>query len=108
MHGALGDDVASLLGHQVQQLVDNEAGGERHDASARQHDRLTTYRAAELSAVSTGSDDALQATDTHRVGARQQLGVVLDAVVHAQARAACQETVIEVLVVDGDCLDQSR
>ena len=108
MDGTLGDDVPSLLRHQVEQLVDDEARRERDGSAAWQRDRLATYRAAELRAVATRFNDALQTADADRVRARQQLGVVLDAVVHAQTRAARQEALVEVLVVDRHRLDQRR
>ena len=50
----------------------------------------------------------LEAALADRVRAGEQLGRALDAVVDAQARAARQEAVAEVLVVDRDRLDERR
>ena len=76
--GALGDDVAALLRHQVEQLVDDE--GRRHvlDAAARDVDRLAADRAAERRRVAVlRVHDAAQAAQTHRVRTWQQLRCVL-------------------------------
>lgn len=40
--------------------------------------------------------------------AGQEFGSVLLTIILAQAGPTCQETVIEVLIVDGDCLHQGR
>jgi len=45
---------------------------------------------------------------TYRVRARQQLGRVLSTVVEAQARGTREEALVEVVVVDGHGLDESR
>lgn len=108
MPRAFRDDVPPLPRHQVQELVYDEARGESAHASAWDRDGFSAYRTSEGSVVSALSfEDPLQAAPADGVRTRQKLRVVLLAIVHAQARPACQETVIEVLVVDGDGLDQS-
>ena len=44
MLGAVGDDLPGLAGHQVQQLVDQEGGGEGVEPCWRDPDELPTYR----------------------------------------------------------------
>ena len=59
------------------------------------------YRAPEVASVmKLGCDNPLQTVFTHGVGAGQEFGRVFYTVVHAQACAARQEAVIEILIVD--------
>ena len=80
-----------------------------HDPLPRTHlNRLATYRAPEAASVKRlRRDDALQAVPADGVGARQELGGALPSlVVGAQAGAAREETLVEVVVVDRDGLHQ--
>ena len=43
MYGALGDDITSLLGHQVQQFVYDETGREGVDSSLRSVNGFAAY-----------------------------------------------------------------
>ena len=60
----------------------------------------------ELRVPGEGGDDPGEALEADGVGAGQQLGVVLGRVVVAEAGAARQEGLVEVIVVDGDSLHQ--
>ena len=60
MDRTFGDDIAALAGHQVKQLVDQEAGRESDDPALREGDDLATYRTAKRAGVQgLGRDDAL-------------------------------------------------
>lgn len=51
VHRALGDDLAPLPGHQVQELVHEERGRKRGHASPRDDDQFTAYGAPEGAGV---------------------------------------------------------
>ena len=117
VRGAARHHVAPLRRHQVQQLVDDEAGREGSDAAARHRHRLAADGAAErapaLRAATARSgrrrlQDALQAAPADRVRALEQLRCALECVVRAQARAARQEAVAEVVVVDAHRFGEVR
>ncbi len=81
MHGALGNDLPPLPGHEVEQLVHEEGRRQGVDAPARDGDELPADGAAELAGVARErGHDALQTLQAHRVRARKQLGRVLRAV----------------------------
>ena len=54
MRGALGHHLLSLPGHQVQQLVDKEAGRQGNHSTHWYGDKFSAYRAAELGVPSKG------------------------------------------------------
>jgi len=86
VHGALGDNLAALPGHEVQELVDEERGRQGRHAAAGDGDELAADGAAEgalLRGAAVRRGDAAQAVQAHRVRARQQLRGVLATVVHA-------------------------
>ena len=60
----------------------------------------------ELRVPGEGGDYPGEALDTDRVGAGEQLGVVVPPIVVTEAGAARQEGFIEVLVVDRDSLHE--
>ena len=60
----------------------------------------------ELGVPGEGCDYPGEALDADGVGAGEQLGVVLGPVIVTEAGAARQEGLVEVLVVNGDCLHQ--
>ena len=81
MNGTVGDDLPGLLGHQVDQLVDQEGRGEGHDPARGDPDQFSTYRAPEAELPGVRGDDPLEAGDADCVGAGEQLGAVLGPVI---------------------------
>ena len=106
MNGTVGDDLPGLLGHQVDQLVDQEGRGEGHDPARGDPDQFSTYRAPEAELPGVRGDDPLEAGDADGVGAGEQLGTMFSAIVAAETRGARQEWFVKVLIVDGDGLHQ--
>ena len=107
MSRALRYDVTPLSTHQIEKLVDDEAGREADHPSSWNGDSFSADGTPERSdGLPLGINDVLQATEADGVGAREELGSSFFIVVDAQASAAGEEAVAEVIVVDGDCLDQ--
>ena len=120
---AVGDGLPLLLGHQVYQLVDKEGGREGHHPARGNPDQFPTYwtsesanckcpdmrsRDKEPEAELPGicGDDPLEAGYADGVGAGEQLGAALPPVIATEAGAACEEWLVEVLVVDWDSLHE--
>ena len=87
MGGALWYDLPPLPGHEIEQLVDEERGREGLNPATGDRDQLPTDGAAELASVpGEGGHDAVEALQANGVGAVEELGGVLAAVVHACKR----------------------
>lgn len=82
--GTLGDDLATLPRHQVQELVDQEGGRKGGDAPPWYVDEFPAYGAAEGARVpGLGGGYPGEAVEADGVRALEELGGVLLAVVHA-------------------------
>lgn len=84
MNGTLRNNLSSLPRHQIKQLVDEEGRGQSRHPSSGYGNELPAYRTPERASVSglSGSYSG-QAVEADSVGALQQLGGVLLAIVHA-------------------------
>lgn len=102
VEGTLGYDLAPPACHEVQQLVDKEAGGQRPNPRLWQRHSLAADGAPQRAFVlgSSRCSKTLEAAAAHCVGAREELGAALLAVVCAQTCAACEEVLAEVFVVE--------
>lgn len=74
MRGALRDDLTTLAGHEVKELIHQEGGREGSHTTRRDADGLPADGTAEGSILARmGGHDAGQAVEADRVGAVQQL-----------------------------------
>lgn len=86
VHRTLRYHFPPLSRHEVQELINQKGRGQSSDAASRYSDQLAADRAPEGPVVPRlGGGDPCQAVKADRVGAGQELGSVLAAVVHTCA-----------------------
>lgn len=108
MNTAFGYDLSSLTGHQIQQLIDDKWCRQLWHSTARQRNAFTTYRTAETVGDAGLRCHRFKTSFAEGVWTAQQFRRVLTRIVCAHARATCQKSFGEVLVVDRHCFNQRR